>query len=90
MLNTSEQDSRFRTQINIMTAFYSVCTLTDWVNYWVSRYEYAKDAHTFECCDDHFLIVDSTLGAGLLLIYSVVMLTYSYTMIHVFYILPAR
>lgn len=39
MLSVSDQDVRFRAQIKIMTAFYALCTLSDWLTYVLSTYE---------------------------------------------------
>jgi hypothetical protein len=89
MLNRREVDSRFRQQIRIMTVFYFVCSLSDWAIFAISHYE-INSGRSFLCYDTKFFVVDDNIGAFIMMVYTVVVLSYSCVMIYVFYVIPAK
>lgn len=70
--------------------FYIGATILDWITYGLGMIENSNGDASYLCLNEKYLIVNSNLGAALLLIFTLVLFAYSLMMSYVFYMLPQK
>lgn len=88
--DTNFTEDRFSKQVGLLTLFYVISTVIDWLTFGLTQYEQNKKGGAFKCLDEKYLIVETNAGAALLLLFTLVLFAYSLVMCYVFYELPRK
>lgn len=87
-LSSTESEKRLFTQMILLTFFYMLATVCDWLQHTYSKV--TLKTGDIICVDNRFLLVENKKGALFLLTCSVLDFLYTYVIILVFYEVPKR
>lgn len=87
-LSSTESEKRLFTQMVLLTFFYMLATVCDWLQHIYSKISLRNG--NILCVDNRFLIVENKKGAWFLLTCSMLDFLYTYVIILVFYEVPKR
>ena len=88
--NTGMQgEKRLFLSIKVLTLFYLIISVCDWFLFGLTQHLESTNLDVW-CLDNTIQIVRNNMGALYMLIFAILIYSYSFIMIYIFYILPAK